>query len=198
MTSPLEHLFGSKTRVRILNLFFADPSQSFYLREISRRIGIRLNSVRREMKNLSRYGILGQEGRKGLQKKALSKKFFTLNTESPIYGELKTLLLKGHLFLENDLVKTIGKLGPVFMVVLSGVFINEKETPIDLFIVGNLSNERLSRQIKNFEKRLGLEIRYTLLSRAEYKYRKLIADNFLYSLFEHKHIVALDKLEPKS
>jgi hypothetical protein len=200
-TSPLEHIFGSKTRVRILNLFFANPTKSFYLREISKRIGIRLHSVRREIGNLRQYNVILEENCRISDKKTKSpggassyKKYFIINTESFIYPELKALLLKGHLFLENDLVKAIGKLGSVSLVLLGGMFVDERETPADLLIVGKLSNGRLARLINNFEKKLGFEIKYTLMPKSEYQYRKLIADKFLCSILDGKHIVALNKM----
>jgi hypothetical protein len=44
----IEQLFGSKTRVKLLKLFFSNPNRSFYVREITRTIDEQINSVRRE------------------------------------------------------------------------------------------------------------------------------------------------------
>jgi|YNPNPStandDraft_1061719.scaffolds.fasta_scaffold09395_4 DNA-binding MarR family transcriptional regulator len=189
ITSPLEHLFGSKTRARILNLFFANPSKSFYLREIARRIDVRLNSVRREIKNLRRYDIVLEENHSSSD----LKRFFILNTNSLLYPELRALILKGNLFLENDLAKTISKIGSVSLILLGGVFVDDKDAQTDILIVGQLSNDKVEKIIRDFEKKLGFEIRYTLMSKSEYKYRKLVGDKFLYSVLESKHIVALDR-----
>ena len=54
----LEQLFGSKTRVRILRLFLNNPSQPYYLRELTRKLKSQLNSVRREINNLGKMGII--------------------------------------------------------------------------------------------------------------------------------------------
>lgn len=52
-------LFGSGTRVKILNLFFqGKPETELYGREISRRTGTQINAVRMELKNLEQLGIL--------------------------------------------------------------------------------------------------------------------------------------------
>ena len=43
--TPVEKLFGSKTRTKLLGLFFENPDKSYYVREITRVIGEQINSV---------------------------------------------------------------------------------------------------------------------------------------------------------
>src|SRR5580698_5882771 len=57
----IEQLFGSKTRVKLLQLFFSNPNRSFYVREITRKIDEQINSVRRELANLLSIGIISSE-----------------------------------------------------------------------------------------------------------------------------------------
>src|SRR5690606_34249020 len=53
-----EQLFGSKTRVKLLQLFYSNPNRAFYVREITRTIDEQINSVRRELANLLSIGII--------------------------------------------------------------------------------------------------------------------------------------------
>ena len=57
-TMPLEKLFGSKTRAKLLALFFDNPDKSYYVREITRVIEEQINSVRRELTNLNALGLV--------------------------------------------------------------------------------------------------------------------------------------------
>ena len=59
----LAKLFGSNTRVKILKLFLMRTSDKFYIRQIVRDLSLQLNSVRRELENLEKFGLLvsGQE-----------------------------------------------------------------------------------------------------------------------------------------
>src|SRR5262249_23528255 len=57
----IEQLFGSKTRVKLLQLFYSNPNRSFYVREITRKIDEQINSVRRELANLLSIGIISSE-----------------------------------------------------------------------------------------------------------------------------------------
>jgi hypothetical protein len=54
----IEQLFGSKTRVKLLRLFFSNPDRSFYVREITRKVEEQINSVRRELANLLSLGLI--------------------------------------------------------------------------------------------------------------------------------------------
>ena len=54
----IEQLFGSKTRVKLLQLFYSNTNRSYYVREITRKIDEQINSVRRELSNLLSIGII--------------------------------------------------------------------------------------------------------------------------------------------
>ena len=56
--NPTEKLFGSKTRAKLLRLFFENPEKSFYVREMTRVLDEQLNSVRRELLNLENIGVI--------------------------------------------------------------------------------------------------------------------------------------------
>ena len=58
MERNIDSLFGSKTRVKLLNLFFNNPNTNYYVREITRLIDEQVNSVRRELSNLQEVGIV--------------------------------------------------------------------------------------------------------------------------------------------
>src|SRR5690606_373017 len=57
----VEQLFGSKTRVKLLQLFYSNPNRAFYVREITRKIDEQINSVRRELANLLSIGIIASD-----------------------------------------------------------------------------------------------------------------------------------------
>src|SRR6185436_7057877 len=57
----IEQLFGSKTRVKLLKMFYSNPNRAFYVREITRKIDEQINSVRRELGNLLSIGIISSD-----------------------------------------------------------------------------------------------------------------------------------------
>lgn len=190
----LEHIFGSKTRVKLLSLFLHNPDQEFFVRELVRRIGSQIHSVRRELMNLYKLGIVtttGGDNTKGVAS-ALRKKYFRANTDFVLYLELQALLRKAQFLVEKNLVNRICDMGDVRYLALCGKFVHEPSST-DLLIVAKISAPMLQRLMKRFEQEIGHEVNYTLMTPDEFIYRRDITDRFLYSILEGKKIVMIDK-----
>lgn len=192
----LEQLFGSNTRARLLNLFLRNPEKSFFVRELTRRIKAQINSVRRELNNLESMGMLTsytEDGGDGKSKRL--KKFYKVDTEFVLYQELRALILKSQLLLQRDLKQKINDAGTVSYLALTGSFLGREDMPVDMFIVGRINSDKLNRLIHKFEKSLGTEINYSVMTVKEFNYRRQITDKFLFSILESPKIVLLDKID---
>ena len=77
----IEQLFGSKTRVKLLQLFYTNPNRSFYVREITRKIDEQINSVRRELSNMLSIGIISSETNN-------NKLYYEVNQDYEFYDPL--------------------------------------------------------------------------------------------------------------
>ncbi|MAF13938.1 MAG: hypothetical protein CMI53_03525 [Parcubacteria group bacterium] len=208
----LEQLFGSKTRVKLLRVFLNNPNQPYYLRELARKLKTQLNSVRREVNNLEKIGILksvqlvpigdSQEdpGSDKPKKKKMppkvkgSKKYFLADSDFILYPELKGLLLKAQLLLERDFVGRIEKMAKVKLFLLTGIFVGVEGFVTDILLVGTVNKKGLAKIVSNFEKELGRSINYTVMTQPEFKYRHDITDRFLYDILEGRKIVIVDQL----
>ena len=83
----LDKIITSKTRRKLLALFLTNPDSEFYLRELSRKTGEQLNSVRIELKNLEEAGLLNT-------KKVANLCYYRVNKNFAIFNELKGVILK--------------------------------------------------------------------------------------------------------
>jgi len=196
----LEHLFGSKTRVKLLQVFLNNPDQPLYLRELARRLKVQLNAVRREVNNLVRLEILkwvAEPGGAALTKKAKRRhgmrRYLTANTDFILYPDLRALLLKAQLLVERSLVDKIIRLPRLQLFLLSGIFVGRSDAPTDVLLVGAVNHERLAKIIRSAERQLHHPINYTVLALPEYRYRMEITDRFLYQILEGQKIVIFDK-----
>jgi len=54
----LRDLFISKVRVKLLQIFFDDPNELYYVRQLVRKAGEEINAVRRELNHLEQPGLL--------------------------------------------------------------------------------------------------------------------------------------------
>ncbi|MFA5047744.1 MAG: winged helix-turn-helix domain-containing protein [Patescibacteria group bacterium] len=196
----LEQLFGSKARVLILRLFLNNPEKFFYVREISRNLNLHLNAVRRELSNLEEIGILASHTKEDLEKEVEkelkdNKKYYKLNSSFVFVDELRSLLIKAQLILEQSLADKVKKLGSVNLFLLSGVFVGRSDAPTDLLLVGTVDRQKLIKLIKGFEKELGRQINYTIMTKQDFIYRRGLTDRFLYDLIEHKNLLLVDDLK---
>lgn len=193
----LEQLFGSRTRAKLLHIFFHNPEQSFYVRELARVAGIQLNGIRRELANLESMGVVAagkkEEGSSGFG--LARSRYYKLNGASLLYHELKALIFKARMLEEQELVEILKqKAGRLSLFLLTGVFTESKDAETDILLVGSIKPMVVARLMNDFEKKLGRAVRYTVMNDKEFRERNEIGDKFLYSIFEGKNIVIVDEL----
>lgn len=187
----LENIFGSRTRVKIFRLFFAYPQELFFVREISRKVDEQINSVRRELQNLEEMGMLKSEQKE-------KKKFYNVDTEFPLYEELRALILKSQLTLQKAHMESIASLGTVQYLALMGYFVQDSDAKVDVFVVGKVSRQKLDALLVEFQKQFGQQLRFTLMTPEEFSYRKEVSDKFLYELINGEKMLLIDSLQPQS
>jgi len=69
----LEQLFGSQTRVRLLQIFLSNPEEKYFVRELTRNLNSQINAIRRELENLEELGAIRIVEEKGEQKQQKKK-----------------------------------------------------------------------------------------------------------------------------
>lgn len=198
----LEHLFGSRTRVKLLSLFLKSPQEKIYVREITRRVDTQINAVRRELSNLLKLGLIVEvdevEGGDDKKQAGVKKKFYTVNPEFKLLSELTALVMRARVLLEGQLDREILKLGEVKYLAFLGSFIGEAAAPVDLFIVGELDQKKLEKLVRDNEESVGFEINFSLMPFDEFQYRKDMTDKFLYAILEAPKNIVVDNLRDRN
>ena len=95
---------------------------------------------------------------------------------------------------KDDFAKDLLKTGSIKLLVLAGVFVNDFKSPTDVLIVGKVNKDKLLKVIRDLENELGREVNFTLLTAVEFKYRRDIADVFLYNFLEKEKIIVIDEI----
>jgi hypothetical protein len=192
-----EQLFGSKTRVKLLQLFFTNPNRAFYVREITRKIDEQINSVRRELANLLSVGIITSDPNNNrlyyevnqdyehyrplamifggaVPKEAPTKssaKKAKVNTEPEIIEDVAAP--------EHPLAKDVRATGKVDLALLTGQFTRDELSGIDMLIVGDVNPTKISKFVSGLEKAENKEVRYAVMPLETYRYRVQINDRFI-------------------
>ena len=186
----LEQLFGSKTRFNLLRFLFHNSDDSFFVRELSRALNSQVNAVRREINLLKKLDILIEEDKKdnGAEHGASLRKYYSLNKDALIYPELEALILKADVLVEKELIDTIkNKGGDIKLLLMTGAFTKDTTVSVDILLVGDIKERNIAKIIADYEKKMGREVKYTIMNEKEFRERRHIMDKFIFSIFEAKH-----------
>ncbi|MBQ9484569.1 transcriptional regulator [Candidatus Saccharibacteria bacterium] len=193
-STPTEKLFGSKTRAKLLKLFFENPEKSFYVREMTRVIDEQINSVRRELLNLESIGVIKNETFD-------NKVYYSANAKHPFARPLADIFSKKiDTTREKDVRETTWEeyCRPVKNY-LKGLIVTNRlpgQDGIDLLIIGNDKTKKLTRWAEIIEKKQGKPINYVIMSADDFSYRKSVKDRFIEDVLEMEitEIIDPDKI----
>jgi len=198
----VEQLFGSKTRVKLLQLFYGNPNRSFYVREITRKIDEQINSVRRELANLLSIGIIASDNTNHRLYYEVNQDYEYYKPLLAIFGQsggTKPVAKKSAAkpdepvataTTEQERIKTLGN---VEFALYTGQFTRDESSGIDFLVVGDVNQHALQKFISELESQEGKEIRYTHMPSQEFGYRRQIKDRFIDTVLNAKTQVLIDK-----
>ncbi len=187
----LESLFSSKVRLKLLSLFLLNPDKSFYVRELTRRLNERINSVRRELENLSKMGLL-------VSRTENRRKYYMVDRNFQLYEELRALMMKAGVTPQEKAARQLQSLRGVKMAILSGVFTQQTAPKTDLLIVGNPPKPKLRAAVSELEKGMGKAVRYAVIDKDEYDYRIDMRDQFLHDILTNDNIKVVNRIAAKA
>ncbi|HEU5004959.1 MAG TPA: transcriptional regulator [Candidatus Saccharimonadales bacterium] len=209
-----EQLFGSKTRVKLLQLFFTNPNRSFYVREITRKVDEQINSVRRELSNLLSIGIIKSDANNNRLYYEVDQSYEFYSPLSMIFGGVpieaakpakkskeknkteaeprEEAPKKAASATDHPLAKDLRSLGRVELVVFTGQFTRDEASGIDVLLVGDINQTKVVKFMSELEKTENKELRYVVMTPSNYQYRVQINDRFINNLLGSKKQVIID------
>lgn len=184
--AELSDFILSKVRVKLLQLFFENPSEMWYVREMTRKIDEEINAVRRELDRMTTAGMVRCEDRG-------NRKYYSLNRGYEFYSELTRLVAKTT-GLGHEIKKNRKKLGTVKYVMFTGKFAKHEQRmhdEVDILVVGDIVLPELAALVREEEKTRGREINYTVMSEEELEFRKTRRDPFLIGILELPRVMVI-------
>jgi len=193
----IDALFGSKTRVKLLHLFLNNPGQSYFVREITRKIDEQINSVRRELSNMLEVGIITSDS-------ADNKLYYQVNQRYEYYVPLKAIFGDQSIDMKEVSAKPddastekyatlLADVTGLRLAVLAGVLVRGSTSSVDILLVGNIVPAKLKSLVKDIETSEGREINYCVLSYDEFYYRLSVRDRFITEIINGKNKIIIDK-----
>jgi hypothetical protein len=197
----LEKLFGSSARVKTLKFFLFNTNEIFEKETISSRTKISSHVLQKELNLLEKIGLVKKknyikikEDRYGRDSKVKTKGYETVK-ESKLFIPLQNLLVKNSPMSSNSLVQRLGRHGRLKLVIAAGVFIQDPDSRVDLLIVGDEIKEGpLKNTVAVLESEIGKQLRYTVLTVQDFKYRLGVYDRLVRDILDYPHQIYLDKI----
>lgn len=197
----LEKLFGGASIVKILRLFLMNPDEIIEKKDVQKRAKVVAVSTAAELKMLEEIGLIKQRSffkdkkYKSGKIKKVREKGFIVDKNHKLFLPLQSLMIKNTPMSSGAMIKKLSKHGKVNLVVISGIFIQDPDSRVDLLVVGDSIKERSMRNtISIIESEIGKSIRYAIFETEDFKYRLGVYDRLIRDILDYPHQVILDKI----
>ena len=183
--SLLKALFSSQTRVKLLSTFLLHPEQEYFIRELTRLLSEQINSIRRELENLRRVGLVKARHKN-------RKKYYRIDVDFPLYGDLRSLFTKA-VQGESPFVASLRNLANVRLILLAGNLCGT-DSKVDLLLVGDIKKEVLEAVLAQDPQMK--YVKYSIFSEADFLYRLSLKDRFVLEIMnDPRHLMVLNTLQ---
>ncbi|MBD3238853.1 MAG: hypothetical protein GF332_04430 [Candidatus Moranbacteria bacterium] len=191
MSEALEYIFGSKMKLRVIRMMMLNLGNEFTAKQVAERTKFDSIQTAAELKKLENIGFLKS-------KKKNKVKLYSVNKRFTFFEELKKIIDKCNVTADSKILKGIRRCGDVACSVLTGVFVDNKKSLVDLFIAGDrLNKEKIKKIVSDLEADIGREVRYSVMGIEELVYRAEMLDKFLTEMLHKDNIILINKIREK-
>lgn len=204
MIDILGKLFGSPSKVKLMRLFIFNPKTFFTIDDLSKRGAGSRDTVRRESLGLLRTTFIKKKFSYQLQSKKVRGKNveskvkvagYIFNEKFPFTNQFENILMEATPLRGDILVRRLNRVGKIKLVIVSGIFIQDPESRLDLMIVGDrLNKSALDRAVRALEGEIGRELRYATFETADFNYRVSVYDRLVRDVLDFPHQKLVDKM----
>jgi len=200
----LGKLLGTEERVKIMRLFLLNAEMCFDAHDIMDRSKVNKGALRREIGLLLKIGFVKPrnftkdiERTKGNTVKIIKKKVsgWQLSIDFPLLLPVRNLLISSEPVKKEDIIARFKSTGKVKLLVLSGVFIQNDDSRVDILVVGDdLKRKSIENVLRSIEAEVGKELSYALFETQDFLYRLSVYDKFVRDILDFPHENILDKI----
>jgi len=184
----LAKVLGNSARVKIMRLFLLNRSKGFSSKDVVKRSRVSPAAVRKELRLLSSIGFIKKRS-------AVSSEWY-FNSLFKYGEEFKNLLLSSDTLSKQIILNNFKKVGKIKLVTISGIFIKNQDSRVDLLIVGDkMKRNKIEEGIKKIEAEIGTELVYAIFETKEFLYRLNMYDKLVRDILDYPHEVVLQAKE---
>jgi len=175
--------FKSKITVKVLGYFFLNPESRRYINDLADLLAIDPGNLSRKLIELEKEGIMASD-RQGNQR------YYFLNKTYHLLREVKKMF-DVDFGLPRIIEKNLGKLKGLNRAYIYGSWAKNamnRESDIDLLLVGSHSSLEAKRRLLILQKEIGREISVVDMSQKEFEQAKAKGDPFIKNIFSDRII----------
>ena len=121
-----------------------------------------------------------------------------LDSDFEYLSPMRNLLINTRPLRKEEILRRFTNVGRLKMVIVSGVFIQNPDSRVDLLIVGdNLKRGAINRIVKTMEAEIGKELIFASFETPDFHYRLGMYDKLIRDILDYPHQKLLDKLNLK-
>ena len=176
--SRLAELLSSRARAELFRLLFGGMGEELHVREIERRSGLNDSTRRQELRKLVRLELVQS-------RRDSNRVYYRAKTESPLYPEIRNLVLKTSGL--SDVLKSALMDKRIRVAFVFGSIARGEETAgsdVDLMVIGHLGLRDLSGLLSGIEEKIGREVNPHVLREEEFRKRIRAKEHFVSSVME--------------
>lgn len=200
----LEKIFGSSAKVKIMRMFLFNPGASYDISLIVERAKLTEALARKELKTLQDIGLIKKKSfvkdvEVKIRKKRIVKRKkvagWVLDDTFSYLASLQSFLIHVSPLQDREVIKRFSRVGKIRLLIISGIFMQERESRVDLLIVGdNLKKGLLETTVKNIESEAGKELSYASFETSDFQYRLGMYDKLIRDILDYPHKKLINKI----
>ncbi len=175
-------LLSSQVRAALFRILFGLGQEELHLREVMRRSGFSIGTVRQDITKLTDLGLV-------VARRSGNRLYYRANKEHPLFVEIHRIVLKTA-GLVDILRERLGSKGVMVAFVFGSIAAGTEGagSDVDLMIVGSVSLRETSERLSGVSDVLGREVNPYIVTTAEFVRRRREKEHFLGQVMESQKI----------
>lgn len=181
----LGKILGNGARVKIMRLFLLNTKSGFSKKDIIKRSRVSSSIAGKEIRLLDSLDFIKKHN-----------ETWIFNPLFKYTKEFDRLLIGSESLDKKVIADTFKKVGKVKLLLVSGIFIKNKDTRIDLLIVGDkMKKPKIEEGIRKLEAEIGTELMYAIFETKDFIYRLNMYDKLVRDILDFPHEVIFQAKE---
>ncbi len=183
--NTLTKLLSSRVKAEVFRLLFGLTAIELHVRELERRSGLSVSTVRQELQRLLGLGLVEV-------RKDGNRTYYRANVKHPLYTDIRGMVLK-----TSGLVEVLRECLTDADIQVAFVFgslagnVEQAESDVDLMIIGTVGLREVASRLSDAAPQLGRELNPHVMTPSEFVERRDSQEHFVSSVLDSPRLLVI-------